>query len=119
MLAVVAPLGDPLGDMLRCARRHHTSSSRHAGVWVSVDAPIVARNPGCRAPFIGLCPYFSQLLPPTRDTLSFTGEPAFFTEDGSITTRNVGVFQPGPFGVGLEFGTVIAGTGKYAQATGI
>jgi len=66
-----------------------------------------------------VAPVTGQLLPPTRDAISFTGEVTFFTKHGSITTRNVGVFQPGPFGVGVEFGTVIAGTGKYAEATGI
>lgn len=64
-------------------------------------------------------PILASFLPPLREAVSFTGDLTLVTEDGSITTRNVGVFEPGPFGVGVEFGRVISGSGKYSGATGI
>ena len=60
----------------------------------------------------------AEILPPTRDALSFTGEAVFRTNRGSLTTRHVGVFQPGPFGSGVEFGTIVAGTDQFAGAAG-
>lgn len=66
-----------------------------------------------------VAPIVAANLPPTRDALSFTGEATFHTNRGSLTTRHVGVFQPGPFGSGVEFGTIVAGTEHYAGASGV
>jgi hypothetical protein len=65
-----------------------------------------------------VAPITAEFMPPIRDAIAFTGELTMFTDDGSLTTRNVGVFEPGPSGVGVEFGTVIGGTGDYAGASG-
>lgn len=64
-------------------------------------------------------PVEGEVLPSTRPALSYTGELTLRTPTGSLTTRNVGVFEPGPFGSGVEFGTIIGGTGRFADSEGV
>jgi hypothetical protein len=61
----------------------------------------------------------SQTFPPLNPTTSsFTSQLEITTDEGAFTTRGVGVAEFGPFGVGVEFHHLIAGTGAFSEATG-
>jgi hypothetical protein len=55
---------------------------------------------------------------PSVLTVSYTGILTITTDKGILTTRGVGVFETGPFGIGAQFDRVIGGTGFFAGATG-
>ena len=62
----------------------------------------------------------SLAAPPVEPlTLSYTGALEIVTEDGTLTTRSVGVFEFAPFGVGTQYDRVIGGTGEFEGATGV
>jgi hypothetical protein len=51
-------------------------------------------------------------------TSSYTGDLTITTRKGTLTTRGVGIFEPGPFGLGTQFDRVISGTGLFDGADG-
>lgn len=55
---------------------------------------------------------------PAVPTVSYTGILEITTNKGTLTTRGVGVFETAPFGIGTQFDRVIAGTERFAGATG-
>ena len=60
----------------------------------------------------------TQIPGPPVYTVSYTGILTITTDKGALTTRGVGVFETGPFGIGVQFDRVIGGTGLFAGATG-
>ncbi|MEP6730868.1 MAG: hypothetical protein ABJE10_09530 [bacterium] len=60
----------------------------------------------------------STTASPVRPISSFTGGLLITTPNGTLTTRSVGLFEPGPFGRGTQLDRVIAGTGQYGGADG-
>lgn len=59
-----------------------------------------------------------QIPGPSVTTVSYAGILEITTDKGTLTTRGVGVFETGPFGIGVQFDRVIGGTGLFAGATG-
>jgi hypothetical protein len=66
-----------------------------------------------------LVPVSGTFSPPLNPTLVYTGDLVITTNKGTLTTRGVGVFENVPFGSGSQFDRVIAGTGRFRDATGI
>ena len=61
----------------------------------------------------------STVSPPVVPfTSSYTGDLKISTKKGTLTTRGVGIFEPGPFGLGTQFDRVISGTGLFDGADG-
>ena len=61
----------------------------------------------------------STVSPPVVPfTSSYTGDLKITTKRGTLTTRGVGIFEPGPFGLGTQFDRVISGTGLFDGADG-
>ena len=68
---------------------------------------------------LSLTQIVSTTHPPVEPlTFSYTGTLVITTDDGTLTTRGVGVFESGPNGVGTQFDRVIEGTGAFQDATG-
>jgi hypothetical protein len=67
-----------------------------------------------------LTPIIGPSLPPVEPrTFSYTGNLEITTDQGTLTTRGVGVFEGVPFGIGTQFDRVIGGTDRFAGATGV
>lgn len=68
---------------------------------------------------LSLTPINSAVSPPVvPGTSAYTGDLKITTKKGTLTTRSVGVFEPGPFGLGTQFDRVISGTGLFDGADG-
>lgn len=114
-LLLIAP--DPAEAQGQCHKINTTQTSVINADFVAVGEFKSGLLKGT-SKFTGVLSSVTPITGLVLPTSSYTGTLEITTDQGTLTTRGVGVFETVPFGIGTQFDRVIAGTERFAGATG-